>query len=136
MVGSLQIDHMTPHEISFLFIYIVTYTDLKSRTIKAYSFVLMSGLFKPLAGTWWLLQGTRRVSFKLSYMQLFFLVFSPSNSTLKSFFKSTQVNFSSNLSESLHFFICKNVSNLLDCNFHDIDTLANIAENGCMQKKI
>ena len=29
--------------------------------------------------------------------------------------------------------ICKNVSNLRGCIFHDFDTLTNIGENGCMQ---
>ena len=35
----------------------------------------------------------------------------------------------------LIYFIWKNLSNLRDCNFHDFDTLANIAENGCTRKK-
>lgn len=34
------------------------------------------------------------------------------------------------------YFICKNVSNLCDCNFYDFGTLANIAENGSKQKKL
>lgn len=33
------------------------------------------------------------------------------------------------------YLICKNVSNLSDCIFHDFDTLGYKAENRCMQRK-
>ena len=58
-----------------------------------------------------------------------------SNYSLKSCIKSTRVNFSRNPSERFNLLYLENVSNLRDCNFHDFDTLANVAENGCTWKK-
>ena len=34
------------------------------------------------------------------------------------------------------YLICKTVSNLPECIFHNFDILANIGENGCMLKKL
>ena len=72
----------------------------------------------------------------LPYIGLFTRHVLSANSSIKSCTKSTRVNFSRNQSESFKiYFICKIVSNLCDFNFHDFDTLANIAENECTRKK-
>ena len=61
--------------------------------------------------------------FDIPYIRLFTLYVLSANSSLKPCIKSTRVNFSRNPSESFKiYFICKIVSNLRDCIFHDFDT--------------
>ena len=72
----------------------------------------------------------------IPYIRLFTRHVLSANSNLKSCIKSTREHFSRNPSESFKiYFKCKIVSNLRDWIFHDFDTLANIAENGCSWKK-
>ena len=72
----------------------------------------------------------------IPYIRLFTRHDLSANSSLKSCIKSTRVNFSRNPSESFKiYFICNIVSNLREWIFHDFDTFANIAENGCTRKK-
>ena len=72
-------------------------------------------------------------NYTVQYIRLFTRHILSANSSLKSWIKSTRVNFSRN--PGVIYFICKIMSNLCNCIFHDFDIHANIPENGCTRKK-